>query len=146
MQRLTELGQVLSTLVHEVNQPLTAISNYVNACRRLVATGNLERIQGALQRVADQTDRARQIVLRIREFATKGDVQMRAENLPEVIEEIIVLTHASVTGGELTITTQFDPAASTAEIDRVQVHQVIFNLLRNAIEAMQEQPRRNLRL
>jgi two-component system sensor kinase FixL len=69
---------------------------------------------------------------------------MQAENLPQVIEEIILLTHASVRGEGLTITTRFDPAASLAEIDRVQIHQVIFNLLRNAIEAMEEQPRREL--
>jgi two-component system, LuxR family, sensor kinase FixL len=143
-QRLTELGQVVSALVHEVNQPLTAIGNYVNACRRLVAAGDLKRTQGALRRVADQTDRARQIVGRIREFATKGDVRMRAENLPRVIDEIIALTRASVTGGELTIARQFDPAAASAEIDRVQIHQVMFNLLRNGIEAMQAQPRREL--
>jgi two-component system, LuxR family, sensor kinase FixL len=144
VQRLTELGQVVSTLVHEVNQPLTAIGNYVNACRRLLAIGDLERVQGALHRVADQSDRARQIVQRIRDFAKKGDIQMQAENLPQVIEEIIVLTHASVRGEGLTITKRFDPAASLAEIDRVQIHQVIFNLLRNAIEAMEEQPRREL--
>jgi PAS domain S-box-containing protein len=64
VQRLTELGQVVSTLVHEVNQPLTAICNYVNACRRLVTTGDPERVLAALERIADQTTRTREIVQR----------------------------------------------------------------------------------
>ena len=103
VQRLNELGQVVSTLVHEVNQPLTAISNYVNACRRLVTTGDQERIQSVLQRIADQTNRTREIVQRIRDFVKKRDVQMRAENLSQVIEEAIALTRASVRDTGLTL-------------------------------------------
>ena len=68
VQRLNELGQVVSTLVHEVNQPLTAISNYVNACRRLLKNGDQERIQSVLQRITDQTNRTRGIVERLRDF------------------------------------------------------------------------------
>ena len=144
VQRLTELGQVVSALVHEVNQPLTAIGNYVNACRRLMASGRQEQLQGALQQIGDQTDRARQIVQRIREFVKKRDVQMRAEHLPQVIDEIVNLTEASVRQEGLRITTHIDPMASAAEIDKVQVHQVMFNLMRNSIEAMQGQTKREL--
>jgi two-component system, LuxR family, sensor kinase FixL len=141
---LTELGQVVSTLVHEVNQPITAISNYVNACRRLATSGRHEQVQAALERIASQTTRAREIVHRIREFVMKRDVQMRAENLSQVIDEAIALTRASVRGKRLAFTVQIVPAGSQVEIDKVQVQQVLFNLLRNAIEAMQEQPRREL--
>jgi two-component system, LuxR family, sensor kinase FixL len=144
VQRLTELGQVVSTLVHEVNQPITAISNYVNACRRLVTSGSQEQVQAALERIASQTNRAREIVHRIREFVMKRDVQMRAENLPQMIHEAIALTRASVGGKRPALTIQMPPAGSQVEIDKVQVQQVLFNLLRNAIEAMQEQPRREL--
>jgi two-component system, LuxR family, sensor kinase FixL len=144
IQRLNELGQVVSTLVHEVNQPLTAISNYVNACRRLVETGDQERIQSILQRITDQTNRTRGIVERIRDFVKKRDFQMRAENLSQVIEEAIALTRASVRDGGLTLTVEVDPPGVQVEIDRVQVQQVLFNLFRNAIEAMQDQPTRDL--
>jgi len=144
VQRLTELGQVVSTLVHEVNQPITAISNYVNACRRLVTSGSQEQVHAALERIASQTNRAREIVHRIREFVMKRDVQMRAENLPQMIHEAIALTRASVGGKRPALTIQMPPAGSQVEIDKVQVQQVLFNLLRNAIEAMQEQPRREL--
>ena len=144
VQRLTELGQVVSTLVHEVNQPITAISNYVNACRRLTTSGKHEQVQAALERIADQTNRAREIVHRIREFVMKRDVKMREENLSQVIQEAIALTCASVSGKRLTFTVQIDALGSQVEIDKTQVQQVLFNLLRNAIEAMQGQPRREL--
>lgn len=144
MQRLTELGQVVSTLVHEVNQPLTAISNYVNACRRLVATGDVERTRVALERIADQTDRTREIVQRIRDFVMKRDVRMRTENLSHVIDETVALARSSVRDTGLTLGVQMDSNDVHVEIDRVQVQQVLFNLLRNGIEAMQDQPRREL--
>jgi two-component system sensor kinase FixL len=146
VQRLTELGQVVSALVHEVNQPLTAIGNYVNASRRLLVAGKQEHLQGALKQISDQTERARQIVQRIREFVRKGETRMRSEHLPQVIDEIVNLTEASVKQEGLRITTYVDPSALAAEIDKVQVHQVMFNLMRNAIEAMQDQPRCELAL
>ena len=144
VQRLNELGQVVSTLVHEVNQPLTAISNYVNACRRLVTTGDQERVQSALERIADQANRAREIVQRIREFVQKRDVQMRAENLSQVIEEAIALTRTSITNTGVTLDIQIEQVGLQVEIDKVQVQQVLFNLLRNAIEAMQDWPKREI--
>jgi two-component system sensor kinase FixL len=144
LQRLTELGQVVSTLVHEVNQPLTAISNYVNACRRLTAFGKHEQIAAALERIADQTERTREIVQRIRDFVNKRDVQMRTENLSHVIDEAIAVTRASVRDDDLALTAEVEPVGLKVEIDRVQVQQVLFNLLRNGIEAMQDQPRREL--
>lgn len=144
VQRLTELGQVVSALVHEVNQPLTAISNYVNASRRLLATEKREQVRIALEQITSQTDRARQIVQRIRDFVKKGDSQLRPEALPEVIEEIVLLTQASVRQEGTKVTTNLDPAATSAEIDKVRIQQVLFNLMRNSIEAMQPQPSREL--
>ena len=144
VQRLTELGQVVSTLVHEVNQPLTAISNYANACRRSVTTGDGKRIEAALERIADQTERTRQIVQRIRNFVRKRDVEMRTENLSHVIDEAVSLARSSVRDTGLTLGVRKDSTDLHVEIDRVQVQQVLFNLLRNGIEAMQDQPSREL--
>ena len=144
VQRLTELGQVVSTLVHEVNQPLTAISNYVNACRRIGKTGNHEQVQAVLERIGDQTSRAREIVQRIRDFVKKRDTQMRAEDLSLVIEEAVALTRTSIGDASLTLDIQIDRSGLRVEIDKIQIQQVLFNLLRNSIEAMQDQPRREL--
>ncbi len=137
IQRLTELGQVVSSLVHEVNQPLSAIGNYVNACRRLLRSAKPDQAAQGLERIAEQTERARQIVQRIRDFVRKGEQHMRRENVPQVIDEIVVLTQASVRNEDIHFSTDLHPAAPYAEIDKVQVHQVLFNLLRNGIEAMQ---------
>jgi PAS domain S-box-containing protein len=110
VQRLTELGQAVSALVHEVNQPLTAIGNYINASLRLLASGKQEQLQGALKQIGDQTDRARQIVQRIREFVRKDEAPMRPEHLPQVIDEIVNLTEASVRQEGLRITTYLESA------------------------------------
>ena len=74
----------------------------------------------------------------------KRDVQMRAETLSQVIEEAIALTRASVRDRGLRLTVETDPSVVRVEIDKIQVQQVLFNLLRNAIEAMQDQPKRQL--
>jgi two-component system sensor kinase FixL len=144
VQRLTELGQVVTTLVHEVNQPITAIRNYLNACRRLAATGNLTGVQAALERMEDQTKRASEIIQRIRDFVMKRDVQMQPEDISLVIDEAVALIRASLAGEVPTLTVQVDPTEPHVEIDKVQVQQVLFNLMRNGIEAMQDQPRREL--
>jgi two-component system sensor kinase FixL len=144
VQRLTELGQVVSTLVHEINQPMSAIRNYLNACRRLVVAGNEKGIQTALDRMEAQAKRTSQIVQRIRDFVKKRDVQMRPEKLALVIDEAIALTGSSLGDNSTTLTVQVDPTEPLARIDRVQVEQVLFNLMRNGIEAMQDQPRREL--
>ena len=110
MQRLTELGQVVTTLVHEVNQPITAIRNYLNACQRLAATGNLKGVRTALERMEDQAQRTSDIIQRIRDFVKKRDVQMEVENLSLVIDEAVALMRSSLRGDGPTLTVQMDPA------------------------------------
>jgi two-component system sensor kinase FixL len=144
VQRLTELGQVVSALVHEVNQPLTAISNYLGASRRLIAAGNHRGLPAVLERIDEQTNRTRQVVQRIRDFVNKREVSTRQEDLAHVINEAVALTRASMGGKGASITVRVDPAAPAVAIDRIQVQQVLFNLMRNGIEAMQDQPRHEL--
>ena len=143
VQRLNELGQLVSALVHEVNQPLTAITNYLGACRRLAAAGNLSGVEQALYRIEGQAARTRSIVQRIRDFVTKRQTEFRAENLSQVVDEAIALARASLRDDALRLITQVDTSAAVL-IDRVQVQQVLFNLLRNGIEAMQDQPDREI--
>ena len=81
VQRLNELGQVVSTLVHEVNQPITAIRNYVSACRRLAVAGNQAGVQSALERMEGQAKRTSEIIERIRDFVKKRDARMQTEDL-----------------------------------------------------------------
>lgn len=143
VQRLCELGQLVSALVHEVNQPLTAISNYVGACRRLAGAGNQQGLVVALDRIEGQTNRTREIVQRIRDFVSKRRPEFRLESLSQVVDEAIALTRASTRDKTLKLTQQVAPALSV-RVDRVQVQQVLFNLMRNGIEAMQDQPDREM--
>jgi two-component system sensor kinase FixL len=109
----------------------------------LAATGKLTEVQAALERMEDQTKRASEIIRRIHNFVKKRDVQMQAEDLLLVIDEAVVLIRASL-ADEMLLTVQVDPAEPHVEVDKVQVQQVLFNLMRNGIEAMQSQPNREL--
>ena len=141
VQRVSELGQFVSALVHEVNQPLTAITNYLSASRRLLSSGNQQGLAEVLERIEGQTSRTREIVQRIRDFVSKRPPELRPENLSQVVDEAIALTRVSARDDALLLTTEVDPG-TTVHIDRVQVQQVLFNLMRNGIEAMQDQPQR----
>ncbi|HET8997447.1 MAG TPA: PAS domain S-box protein [Acetobacteraceae bacterium] len=144
VSRLIELGQLVSSLVHEVNQPLTAIGNYTQAIQRLLAAGNAERVPLALEKIVEQTERAYQIIQRLRDFVRKGQSQRRAERLGETIQEAIALAAIGPAARGATIRTEVAPGVDRVEIDRIQIEQVLFNLLRNALEAMQGQPRREV--
>jgi two-component system sensor kinase FixL len=144
VQRLNDLGQMVSSLVHEVNQPLTAIGNYAAAGRRLVALDEPEKLRTALDSIAEQTTRTRDIVKRIANFVRRREFAMQDEDLSLVIDEAVTLTRTFVKDTGLDLTVDMQPAGLHVLIDKIQVQQVIFNLLRNGIEAMQPQGRRAL--
>ena len=144
LSRLSELGQIASALAHEINQPLTAIGNYVSGARRLLEAGNTAGTATALARIGEQAERGAQIVLRLRDFMRKRDTEKRLEALPAVIEEACALAMIGVRDRPLRLVRRLDPAAACAVLDRVQIEQVLFNLLRNAIEAMADAPRQEL--
>jgi two-component system sensor kinase FixL len=141
--RLNELGQMAAALAHEVNQPLMAIANYASGARRLLEGNNSEAARQAVERIAEQAHRAGQIVQRLRSFARKGDSARHVENLPTTIEEAVALALVGV-GQSVKLDLRFDPAAPEASIDKVQIQQVLFNLMRNAVDAMAKAPRREL--
>ena len=144
VSRLSELGQLVSALVHEVNQPLAAIGNYTQAIQRLLAAGRAERVPLALEKIIEQTERAHQIIQRLRDFVRKGRSQTRTERLADTINEAIALAAIGPAARGTAIRTEFAPGADRVNIDRIQIEQVLFNLLRNALEAMQGQPTREL--
>lgn len=141
MSRYTALGEMASTLAHEINQPLTAISNYLRGSQRL-----LDRLDGepipmlreALGKAADQALRAGHIIRRLREFVSRGESDRRIENLAKLIEDASTLALVGAREAAITVTFRLDPGADLVLADRIQIQQVLVNLIRNAMEVMSE--------
>jgi two-component system sensor kinase FixL len=144
VSRLTELGQTISSLAHEVSQPLTAIDSYLAAAARLLEMGEAGEVREALQKSSAQVHRASQIVQRVREFARNSKFDRKAEQLPKVIEEACALALVGAQARELDLRVELDPDTADVMIDKIQVQQVLVNLLRNAAEAMADSPRKEL--
>jgi len=147
LARLNELGEMASTLAHELNQPLSAIANYVQGCIRLLAQlpdTQADILRGALQETAKQTLRAGEIIRHLREFITRGATDKGPEDIKKLVEEAGAL--ALVGSRERGIRSEFDfsPSTDLVLVDRVQIQQVLTNLMRNAIEAMKDSPQREL--
>jgi two-component system sensor kinase FixL len=141
MSRFTALGEMASTLAHELNQPLTAVASYMNGARRLLDRGRSEdqpEIRAALDNAAGQALRAGQIIKRLREFVSRGESDRNPEDLRQLIEEASALAQVGAKESGVRVSFAFDPRAGLVLVDRIQIQQVILNLMRNALEAMQE--------
>ena len=147
MARLNELGEMASTLAHELNQPLSAIANYAQGCTRLlrgVEDGPSARVREALQEISRQSLRAGQIIRHLREFVMRGETDKQAEDIRKLVEEAgaLALVGGRARGGGWGFDVR--PRAALGRADRVQIQQVLINLMRNAMEAMSESERREL--
>ena len=146
VSRLTALGEMASALAHELNQPLSAIANYLKGSSRLLASGAppLPRIREAIDKAADQALRAGEIIRRLRDFVSRGETERRIESLSKLVEEAGALALVGVKNAGIRVRFEYDPAADLVLADRVQIQQVVLNLIRNAIDAMQDRSRREL--
>lgn len=143
MSRFTALGEMASTLAHEINQPLTAINNYLKGCHRLLQRfegDDVPPLRDALAKAADQALRAGQIIRRLREFVSRGDSERRVENLAKLIEDASTLALVGARENAIAVSFRLDPKAELVLVDRIQVQQVLVNLIRNAIEILLESP------
>ncbi len=139
ISRLTAMGEMASTLAHELNQPLSAITNYLKGSRRLLEGADDERsatMRDALDKAADQAMRAGQIIRRLRDFVSRGESERRVENITKLVEEASALALVGVKDRGIRVTFQFDPSIEVVLADRVQIQQVLLNLIRNAMDAM----------
>jgi two-component system sensor kinase FixL len=146
ISRLTALGEMASALAHELNQPLSAIGNYLMGSKMLLERDPVphDRVADAVERAAGEALRAGEIIRRLRDFVSRGETELRIESLPKLIEEAGAL--ALVGAKEHGIRVRFDlhPDVDLVLADKVQVQQVALNLIRNAIDAMQGCARRAL--
>lgn len=149
ISRLTAMGEMASTLAHELNQPLSAISNYLKGSRRLLearADKSSSMMRDALDKAAEQALRAGQIIRRLRDFVARGESEHRVENVKKLVEEASALGLVGAKDQAIRVRFDFDPSVELVLADKIQIQQILLNLMRNSVEAMQGSARRELRL
>jgi PAS domain S-box-containing protein len=149
MARLTAVGEMAAALTHELTQPLTAVINSVNAIKRLLAQENSASrvvVQDIADEAGSQASRASDIIRGFRRFVSLDETERRIEALPSMIEEAgsLALSNAAPLVARLLL--DFDAQAAHAFVNRVQIQQVLVNLIRNASEAMVDQELREITL
>jgi C4-dicarboxylate-specific signal transduction histidine kinase len=147
LSRVTTMGQTASMLAHEINQPLSATTNYLEAIRRLLENEESPKVAKAgemLKKASAQVHRAGEIVGRLRRFIGKQETDRAAENVEALVQDAVSLLGGL--GDGIQLRTEIAPDLPVILADRVQIQQVLVNLARNAIEAMTGQDRRDLRI
>ena len=144
--RLLELGEMCSGIVHEVNQPLTAIVSFTEACLRTIRGGRADPalIEDALGRVAEQGTRAAEIVSRLRHLVRKGAGRHEVFSLAAAIEETLQLVEHERRRRGVHVAVHCEPRVLAIHADRVQIEQILLNLLRNAFHAVDGAERRRV--
>lgn len=146
VSRLTALGEMASAMAHELNQPLTAATNFMKGCLVLLKRKPLDeaRLEEMISNGADQALRAGQIIRRLRDFVAKGEAERGIESLPKLLEEAGALAMIGARERSVRLRYTLDPSITLVLADKVQIQQVALNLIRNAIEAMEESPQKDL--
>lgn len=147
VSRLTAVGEMASALAHELNQPLSAIANLLTGSRRLMDRGHPAdqgKVRDAIERAAAQALRAGDVIHRMRDFVRRGASERAVESVSKLVEEASALALIGEKERQVDVRLLLDPAADIVFADRVQVQQVLLNLIRNGIDAMQDAPRREL--
>ncbi len=147
MSRLTAMGEMASALAHELNQPLSAIANYMKGSRRLLESpsgDNAILVRDAMDKAADQALRAGQIIRRLRDFVARGESERRVEDVKKLVEEASALALVGAKDKGVRVSFSFAPGLDFVLADKVQIQQVLLNLMRNAIEAMEGCPTREM--
>ena len=147
ISRLTAMGEMASALAHELNQPLSAIANYLKGSQRLLQDKSDEAsnmVRDAMDKAAEQSLRAGQIIRRLRDFVARGESERRVESVQKLVEEASALALVGAKEHGVRVRFEFDPASDLILADKVQIQQVMLNLIRNAIEAMDQSAQRDL--
>jgi two-component system sensor kinase FixL len=142
VSRVTAMGTLATSIAHELNQPLTAIANYVETASAMLAEPSDELIgiiREALDECAKEAVRAGQIVRRLRDYISRGETERQVVSLARLVNEASALAFVSTGSQSIDLTVKI-AANDEVLVDRVQIQQVLLNLIRNAMEAMHEQP------
>ena len=149
VSRLSTMGEMASALAHELNQPLSAIANYLQGSRRLLQNSPDDRalvIVDAMEKAAEQAIRAGQVIQRLRDFVARGETEKRIESIKKLVEEASALALVAAKDHLVRVDLRLDPAIDLVLVDKIQIQQVLLNLLRNGLEAMQTAESRELHI
>jgi C4-dicarboxylate-specific signal transduction histidine kinase len=142
VSRLATLGEMASGISHELNQPLTAIANYAQASTRLLSanTTDLTDVRDAVEQITAQALRAGEIIRRLRSLVRNRTTDRELASINEVIEELGSLTRADARASDVRMVLELKPGLPRLSVDRIQIQQVLLNLLRNSIDALEVLP------
>jgi C4-dicarboxylate-specific signal transduction histidine kinase len=137
--RVTTLGELTASIAHEVNQPLAAVVNAAGACQRWLdgGTPNLDEARLAAEWIIKEGNRASEVIRRVRALGNKTDIEKVPLDINDVVKEVIALVQREVDSHQVSLRIEFAPALPMILGDRVQLQQVIINLVMNGLEAMQ---------
>jgi two-component system sensor kinase FixL len=147
--RLNIMGELAAGIAHELHQPLTAITNYVQTARDLLEEAEgagLQTVYEAMDRAVDQCQRAGQVIRRLREFMGKGETRRGLQDINTVIEESAALALVGATENGLELKLELDRGLPAVFVDKIQIQQVVANLIKNALDAMERSQNRQLTL
>jgi C4-dicarboxylate-specific signal transduction histidine kinase len=138
VSRVTTMGELTASIAHEVNQPLTAVVNNANACLDLLPKGapNVEEVREALAEIIDDADRASAVILHVRQLAKRAPIEKSLLDLRDVVKDVLALARYESAARRVTIHTDLPEDLPSVSGDRVQLQQVLLNLVMNGMEAM----------
>ena len=139
VMRVTTLGELTASIAHEVNQPLAGVVANAEACLRWLdrETPDLDAVRRSVEWIIDDGNRASEVIRRVRALANKTDIEKAPLDVNDVIREVIALVQSELISHQVSLRMELTPALPMILGDRVQLQQVIINLVMNGIEAMQ---------
>jgi two-component system sensor kinase FixL len=140
--RISTMGELAASLAHELNQPLTAIRSNAQAAQRFLAANpaDLGEVRDILRDIVDDNSRASEVIRRLRELAKKGNLEVAALDLPALVRDVVLLIHSDAILHNVNVVLEMNPGVPQIQGDKVQLQQVILNLLLNAFQAMKDCP------
>jgi two-component system sensor kinase FixL len=140
--RISTMGELATSLAHELNQPLTAILSNAQAAQRFLAADpvNIGELRAILHDIVEDDSRAGEVVRRVRELVKKGELEVTALDVDTIVRDVVTLIHSDAILHNVNILLQMDPGAPKVRGDKVQLQQVVLNLLLNAFHAMKDCP------